>query len=106
MAKLSPTTETVLDGDVRLTRRGGSSAWQAAFKIGDRWVRVTTKCRQLTEAKAAAKELYMEYRFKAKHGLVAYSCRSKCSFRPPGVRRPRGFFLPKLNVDGAGYRSH
>jgi hypothetical protein len=39
-------------------------------------------------------------------GLVAYSCRSKCSFRPPGVRRPRGFFLPKLNVDGAGYRSH
>jgi integrase len=69
MAKLSPTTETVLDGDVRLTRRGGSSAWQAAFKIGDRWVRVTTRCRQLAEAKAAAKELYMEYRFKDKHDL-------------------------------------
>ena len=39
-------------------------------------------------------------------GLVAYLCRSKCSFRPLGVRRPRGFFLPVLNVDGAGYRSH
>jgi hypothetical protein len=38
-------------------------------------------------------------------GLVAYSCRSKCSFRPPGVRRPRGFFLPMLNADGVGYRS-
>ena len=40
-----------------------------------------------------------------KLGLVTYLCRSKCSFRPLGVRRPRGFFLPMLNVDGAGYRS-
>ena len=39
------------------------------------------------------------------YGLVAYSCRFKCSFRPPGVRRPRGLFLPMLNADGAGYRS-
>jgi ribose transport system substrate-binding protein len=39
------------------------------------------------------------------YGLVAYSCRSECSFRPPGVRRPRGFFLPMLNADGVGYRS-
>ena len=38
-------------------------------------------------------------------GPVAYSCRSKCSFRPLGVRRPRGFFLPMLNADGVGYRS-
>ena len=38
-------------------------------------------------------------------GLVAYLCRSKCSFRPLCVRRPRGFFLPVLNADGAGYRS-
>ena len=38
-------------------------------------------------------------------GPVAYSCRSKCSFRPPGVRRPRGFSLPMRNVGGVGYRS-
>lgn len=75
MVKLSPTTETVLDGDVRLTRRGGSSAWQAAFKIDDRWVRVTTKCRQLADAKERAKELYMEFRFKAKHDLPIVSKR-------------------------------
>ena len=31
--------------------------------------------------------------------------RPQCSFRPPGVRRPRGFSLPMLNVGGAGYRS-
>ena len=38
-------------------------------------------------------------------GLVAYLCRSGCSFRLPGVRRPGGFCLPKLNAFGAGYRS-
>ena len=38
-------------------------------------------------------------------GLVTYLCRSKCSFRPPGARRPMGFFLPMLNACGAGYRS-
>ncbi len=38
-------------------------------------------------------------------GLVAYLCRPQCSFRPLDVRRPRGFCLPMLNADGAGYRS-
>ena len=39
------------------------------------------------------------------HGPVTYLCRFRCSFRLLGVRRPRGFFLPMLNADGAGYRS-
>jgi integrase len=69
MAKISAETVTLLDGDVRLTRRKNSGAWQAAFKIDGRWVRATTKCRQLADAKEAAKTLYMEYRFKAKHDL-------------------------------------
>jgi hypothetical protein len=38
-------------------------------------------------------------------GPVTYLCRSECSFRPLGVRRPRGFYLPMLTADGAGYRS-
>jgi hypothetical protein len=38
-------------------------------------------------------------------GLVAYSCRSRCSFRPLGVRMPRGSSLPMLNADGGGYGS-
>lgn len=75
MVKLSDDTVTILDGDVRLTRRKASSAWQAAFKIGDRWVRTTTKCKQLVDAKEAAKTLYMEYRFKAKHDLPIVSKR-------------------------------
>jgi hypothetical protein len=41
----------------------------------------------------------------SRSGLVAYLCRSDYSFRLPGVRRPGGFYLPKLNAFGAGYRS-
>jgi len=40
-----------------------------------------------------------------KIGLVTYLCRPRCSFRPLGVRMPRGFCLPMLSADGAGYRS-
>ena len=57
-------------------------------------------------AEREARTLALRPGNKDRLGLVAYLCRSKCSFRPLGVRRPRGFFLPKLNVDGAGYRSH
>ena len=39
------------------------------------------------------------------NGLVAYLCRSDCSFRLPGVRKPGGFCLPTPNACGAGYRS-
>ena len=38
-------------------------------------------------------------------GPVAYLCRPQCSIMPLGVRRPRGFCLPMLSADGAGYRS-
>lgn len=36
---------------------------------------------------------------------VTYLCRRDCSFMPLGVQRQRGFCLPMLNVDGAGYTS-
>ena len=51
MPKLAPNTQTVLDGEVRLFRRPRSRAWQATFKMGGRWVRVTTKCKLLADAK-------------------------------------------------------
>ena len=38
-------------------------------------------------------------------GPVAYLCRPKCSFRPPSVRRPRGFSLQWLSGGGVDYRS-
>ena len=38
-------------------------------------------------------------------GPIAYLCRSGCSFRPPFVRKPRGFSSRGLSVCGGGYRS-
>ena len=75
MPKLSPQTMTVLDGDVRLVKRKNSRAWQAAFKVDGHWVRVTTKCRQLDDAKRRARELYVEYQVRQKNGLPVLSKR-------------------------------
>lgn len=52
-----------------LYRRARSSAWQAKFKIGSRWVRTTTKLDDLDKAKQAAKELFIEYQCKERHEL-------------------------------------
>lgn len=75
MPKLSPQAVTVLDGDVRLVKRKNSRAWQAAFKVDGRWVRVTTKCRQLDDAKKRAREIYVEYQVRLKNGLPVLSKR-------------------------------
>jgi integrase len=75
MPKLSPHTVTLLDGDVRLFKRGRSRAWQATFKIDGRWVRITTKCKQLDDAKKRARELYVEYQVRQKNGLPVVSKR-------------------------------
>ncbi|MEQ9244378.1 MAG: hypothetical protein RLO21_00160 [Nitratireductor sp.] len=75
MPKLAPNTQTVLDGDVRLFRRPRSRAWQATFKMGGRWIRVTTKCKQLADAKKRAREIYLEYQLREKNGLPVISKR-------------------------------
>jgi hypothetical protein len=75
VAAAYPQTVTLLDGDVRLFRRGRSRAWQVAFKIDGRWVRVSTKCRQLDDAKKQARELYVEYQVRQKNGLPVISKR-------------------------------
>lgn len=75
MPKLNSNTPTVLDGDVRLFKRDRSRVWQATFKIDGRWVRISTKCKQLDYAKKAARELYMENRVRQKNGLPVISKR-------------------------------
>ena len=77
MPQLAPTSVTLLDGDIVLTQRSRSSAWQARYKIGDRWVRVTTKQRNLKDAKIAAKELHLDAKFKHKHGMPQQTRRFK-----------------------------
>ena len=77
MPKLSPRSVTLLDGAIVLSRRNGSAKWQARFKNGSRWIRVTTKTKDLDEAKEAARELYMDARYRVKHGIPAQSKRFK-----------------------------
>lgn len=69
MPKLSPCTITINDGDILLYKRGTNRIWQAKFKIGQRWVRATTKLEDLEEAKVAAKDLFIDFKFKEKHDL-------------------------------------
>ena len=77
MPQLSPRSITLLDGAIVLSRRDGSAKWQARFKNGSRWIRVTTKTKDLDEAKEAARELYMDARYRVKHGIPAQSKRFK-----------------------------
>jgi integrase len=77
MPKLSPDSVTLLDGAIVLSRRDGSARWQARFKNGGRWIRVTTKEKKLKDAKEAARELYVDARYRVKHGIPAQSERFK-----------------------------
>ena len=73
--KLSPASVTLLDGNVVLYRRTRTRKWQARFKVGNYWKRITTKSLNLENAKDVALEHYMECMFKHKHGIPAVSKR-------------------------------
>ena len=53
-----------MDGEVRLFKRKHSSVWQVVFMMDGRQVRVSTKKRILQDAKDAAREIYLDYRFR------------------------------------------
>ncbi|WP_343117234.1 tyrosine-type recombinase/integrase [Ostreiculturibacter nitratireducens] len=69
MAKLGADTHVLLDGEVKVYKRPNSKRWQATFQIEGHWVRISTGKRDLEEAKAVAREQYLDYKFRAKHDL-------------------------------------
>jgi len=73
--QLAETSVAILDGVVVLTLRPRSSAWQARFRVGGRWIRVTTKQSDLEKAKEAARVLYGRARFRDEEGLPVISKR-------------------------------
>ena len=73
--KLNPNTPTLMDGEVRLFKRKHSKVWQVAFTLDGRQVRVSSKKRILNDAVAAAREIYLDYRFRQKNGLPVISKR-------------------------------
>ena len=69
MVALNATTHVLLDGEVKVYKRGNSRLWQATFKIDEHWIRISTGKRDLEDAKQAARDQYLDYRFRAKHDL-------------------------------------
>jgi hypothetical protein len=60
------------DGDVVLYRRAHSRVWQCRYRLlAGKWLRVSTKQRNLKDAARRACELYDEARFRERLGLTA-----------------------------------
>ncbi len=64
-----------MDGEVRLFKRKYSKVWQVAFTLDGRQVRVSSKKRIVKDAVQAAREIYLDYRFRQKNGLPVISKR-------------------------------
>ena len=75
MAQLSPNSIQLLNGKITLTKRSHSSAWQMRYKIGDRWLRETTKEKDLKEAQQVAEEIYLRAKFRQSENLPIVSKR-------------------------------
>jgi integrase len=73
--QLSANSVTIRDGKIVLTQRKNSSAWQARFRVGNRWLRVTTKHAELEKAKDAAYKLFERAQIKNEEGLPVVSKR-------------------------------
>jgi integrase len=69
MPQLSANSIQILDGAVTLTQRKHSSAWQLRYKIGNKWIKATTKCKELERAKKIANDIYLRARFREDEGL-------------------------------------
>lgn len=75
MPRLNSNTPTASDGDIRLFQRPNSRVWQCTYKVGSRWVRKSTKCRKLKDAKQAAKRLHAKHLALEDAGLPVVSAR-------------------------------
>jgi integrase len=69
MAQLSVNSVQILDGAVTLTKRDNSAAWQARYKIGSKWIRTTTKQKELARATKTAQDIYLRATFRETEGL-------------------------------------
>jgi integrase len=65
----------IMDGAVKLYRRERSRKWQAAFQIDGQYIRISTGKSDLDEAKQAASDSYLEYKFRSKNGVPVISKR-------------------------------
>ena len=67
--KLIPSSNKILDGRVALYKRDNSSEWQMKFKHNSKWVRTTTKCKNIDDAKKAAETIFFDYQVRIRNNL-------------------------------------
>lgn len=77
MPKLADESIQLHNGKIVLTRRERSPYWQARFRIGNKWIRTSTKCTESKNAGDAAFELYNDAYYKAKNNLPVVSRKFK-----------------------------
>ncbi len=73
MPKLSDETHTLIPGVAVLFRRSRSAAWQVRYKVNGKWLRATTKQRDLKLARTAGNDIVLEGKYLEKHGLPTQS---------------------------------
>lgn len=75
MPQLSQDSIAIFNGKIVLTQRKRSSAWQARFRVGNKWLRITTKQTELEKAKAAAVNIYARTQLRHEEGIPVVSKR-------------------------------
>lgn len=75
MPQLSQDSVAIFEGKIVLTQRKRSSAWQARFRVGNKWLRITTKQTELEKAKAAALSIYARTQMRHEEGVPVVSKR-------------------------------
>jgi hypothetical protein len=60
----------IMDGAVKLYRRERNRKWQAASEIAGQFIRISAGKSDLDEAKQAASDSYLEYKFCQKNGVL------------------------------------
>jgi len=68
-------TVHILEGDATLYKRNSSPHWQLRYKIYNKWMRATTKCESINDAKKRAVDIVLEAKHRQKSGLPAVSKR-------------------------------
>lgn len=75
MPKLSDETHTLIPGVAVLYRRSRSAAWQVRYKANGKWLRSSTKQRDLKLARNAGNDIVLEGKYREKVGLPTQSKR-------------------------------
>jgi integrase len=100
MPQKSNATVHILEGRATLFKRPNTPHWQLRYKAHGEWIRATTKCEELAEAKQVATDIVVEASYKEKHNLPIVNKRFK-SVAKLTIRR-----LQELQSSGRGKETY